>query len=377
MAGDLAVQADRLERWLSEEALPFWARTAIDYRGGWYEDLDLGGNPNADKIRRMRVQARQVYVYALADKMGWYPGKTIVRNTFKFMTEYGYGRDDRLGFIHLLSPDYEVHDPQRDFYDHAFYLLGCGWAYHATGDIAPLDMGETVLRFINDALASPEGGWREGVPDDTPRRQNPHMHFLEACMAWHDITGDPKWMDYAAQVYTQFEKHFFDQDNHIIREFFDEDWSIAKDEKGETAEPGHAAEWIWLLLLYEQRSGVDTSGYAQKLYDRLLTAGDGFQNDEEDVHGTPRRTTKRLWVQTELIKAHLAQAERGVDDAAERAAVTIDKFIDKYLRGDGTWCDQLNWAGQPDAKTIPVSTMYHIACMVYEAKRVAGRTTPS
>lgn len=371
MTSSLACQSERLDRWISDEALPFWARTAIDYRGGWYEDLDLGGSPNADKIRRMRVQARQIYVYALADKMGWYPGKPIVRNTFNFMCDYGLEPHGDPGFIHLLSPDYETENPLRDFYDHAFYLLGCGWAYHATGDLAPLETGENVLRFIDTALSSPEGGWRENPAGDTPRRQNPHMHFLEACMAWHDITDDPKWMDYAARIYTLFQKHFFDPEHHIIREFFDDDWTVAEGEKGETAEPGHAAEWIWLLLLYQKRSGVDTSDYAKKLYTKLLQAGEGFQNDEEDVHGNPRRTTKRLWVQTELIKAHLAQAERGVDGAAERAAKTTDQFIEKYLRGDGTWCDRLNWAAKPDAKTIPTSTLYHIACMVYEAGRVS------
>lgn len=370
MSDALQIQAARLRDWLCNSALPYWAHTAIDYRGGWYEDLALDGTPNADKVRRMRVQARQIYVYALADKMGWYPGKEIVKNTFEFMTEYGLELDDKLGFIHLMTPDYGIEDDLRDFYDHAFYLLGSGWAYHATGNPAALETGHKVADFIDAALASADGGWFEGLPDSTPRRQNPHMHFLEASMAWHDITGDPRWMRYADQVYALFEQYFFDPEHNIIREFFHDDWSRAKGGLGQTAEPGHAAEWIWLLWLYEQRSGKDTSAYASKLYERLLSNGDGFQNDEETVDGTPRRATKRLWVQTELIKAHLAQTARGTEGAAEMAASTIEKFMDVYLRDDGTWVDQIDKSGIPIAKTIPTSTFYHIACMIFEAHRL-------
>ena len=371
MSEALHIQATALRDWLCGSALPFWVRTAIDYRGGWYEDLALDGTPNADKIRRMRVQARQIYVYALADKMGWYPGKEIIRATFDFMTEYGLEVGDKPGFLHLLTADCGPEDESRDFYDHAFYLLGCGWAYHVTGDPKMLDTGHKVADFI-DTLASPEGGWREGIPENTPRRQNPHMHFLEASMTWHDITGDPRWMAYADQVYALFETHFFDPENHVIREFFEDDWSLAKGDLGDTAEPGHAAEWIWLLWLYEQRSGQDTYAYADKLYQRLLSFGDGFQNDEETPDGTPRRATKRLWVQTELIKAHLAQAARGVGGAADEAAKTIEDFMKVYLREDGTWIDQIDEDGAPIAKTIPVSTFYHIACMIFEAGDVTG-----
>ncbi len=368
----LQTQAKALRDWLCDAALPFWAQTAIDYRGGWYEDLALDGTPNADNIRRLRVQARQIYVYALADKMGWYPSKNIVQNTFDFMIKNGFEVDDKPGFIHLLTPECTVHDDRRDFYDHAFYLLGCGWAYHVTGDPAPMEIGQKIAGFIDSALASPDGGWSEGLPEQLPRRQNPHMHFLEAAMAWHDITGDPRWMDYAKQVYNLFTQHFFDTHSHVIREFFNEDWNLARGELGQTAEPGHAAEWIWLLSLYEKRTGVDTSHYASALYTRLLSAGHEFQNDEETADGTPRRTTKRLWVQTELIKAHLAQASRGDNNAVEWAVTTIEALMATYLRPDGTWIDQIDAAGQPIAKTIPTSSFYHIICMIYETCEAAN-----
>lgn len=369
---DLKSETQALLSWLTDAALPFWAKNAVDAEGGWYEHLDLSGAPNTDVIRRLRVQARQIYVYGLAGKMGWYSGKDTVQNTFDFMTAYGFEKGGQPGFIHLLTPDYQVHDPRRDLYDHAFYLFACAWMKNGTGDVRADEIQSKIISLM-DTLKSPHGGWSEGIPRKMPRRQNPHMHLFEAMMTWYDISGDEIWMKRAADIFTLFERHFFDPKYHIIREFFGSDWKISPGELGRTSEPGHLAEWIWLLWMYEARSGVDTSGYAAALYGNLLSKPGPFLNDEEDVFGNPRRETKRLWVQTEVIKAHLAQANRGAAGAASHAAHVIAAFREIYLRPDGTWMDQIDETGAPVASTIPVSTFYHIICMIYEAVTCKGR----
>lgn len=372
MSNPLAQQVLSLKTWLTDTALPVWAETAIDTRGGWYEHLALDGTPNRDVIRRLRVQARQIYVYALAEKMGWYPGRAIVENTFNFMCAQGLGQGGQPGFIHLLQPDYSVNDPRRDLYDHAFYLLAALWADRACDVAGARDIAQQMLAFIDAALASPHGGWVEGIPATQPRRQNPHMHVFEASLHGYDLTGDKAWLDRADKIYALFETHFFDHTHHIIREFFEDDWTIAKGSLGATVEPGHAAEWVWLLWMYETRRGIDTSEYADKLYTKFLQDRPGFLNDEEDISGEVRRDTKRLWVQTELIKAHLAQIERGAasPDAAVKA---IQSFRDTYLRDDGLWTDQIDSTGNPCAVTVPTSTFYHIICMIFEALRVSGQ----
>ena len=372
MTTALKREALGLKDWLCDTALPVWADTARDAQGGWYEHLALDGSPNTDVIRRLRVQARQIYVYALAHKMGWYDGRQVVETTFDFMLRHGFEPDGDPGFIHLLAPDYSVHNPKRDLYDHAFYLLSCLWADKACGVAKAHDMTAKVLKFIDDELASPLGGWLEGIPASIPRRQNPHMHLFEASLHGYDLTGDTAWLERADKIYALFEEYFFDPEHHIVREFFTVDWTIAESQSGATVEPGHAAEWIWLLWTYEQRRGVDTSDFAAKLYAKILERGDGFLNDEEDVSGDIRRATKRLWVQTELIKAHLAQAERGVTGADTSAAQTIAEFRHVYLREDGLWTDQIDADGTACATTVPTSTFYHIICMIFEALRVSN-----
>ena len=40
-----------------------------------------------------------------------------------------------------------------------------------------------------DTTRHPAGGWREGTVKPFPRRQNPHMHLLEASRAPYQATG--------------------------------------------------------------------------------------------------------------------------------------------------------------------------------------------
>ncbi len=380
----LRIEAKALRDWAVDKALPFWAETAIDPEGGFYEDLDLSARPNLNAVRRVRVQARQVYVYALATERGWFDGQDIAERTFDFMIDKGLSPDGNAGFVHLIHPDYSVKSDRRDFYDHAFYLLSCAWMHRVFKTPKALTLARDIRAMMQSKMSSPYGGWAECVPDGqhalTPRRQNPHMHFLEASMALYDATQDVTHLDDAKAVFHLFTKHFYDVEHVFIREFFTDSWTRLSGEKGGSAEPGHAAEWVWLLWEFEKRTGLSTERYAHALYATCIKP-DIFLNDEEFYDGTHIRKTKRLWVQTELIKAHLAQIERGVtlskeplentQLAKDMAAKAIAKFRTVYLNSNGTWIDQIDENGKPCAKTVPTSTFYHILCMISEAVRIS------
>ena len=378
MPAALQVQARALKDWLIEAALPYWEKHGIDNEGGFYEDLHLDGTPNIEAVRRVRVQSRQIFVYAKAANRGWYNGTASADNTFEFLEKYGYRRDGRLniasGYAHRIGADYSVTDGSRDFYDHAFHLLGAATlsalpkARYADDARARC---ETILGFVDVDLEAENEGWLEGSPASLPRRQNPHMHYFEACMALYQITGDARHMGPAHHIFQMFTRHFFDHDNSVISEFFNSDWTLADGELGQTAEPGHAVEWVWLLGQYEKLTGVSTAAYAAMLYEKAFIGAPIFLNDEEDKSGRPRRMTKRLWVQTEVIRAHLAMMERGHDAAEPQAVRAIKAFREHYLKDNGSWVDQLDAEGRPCAATIPVSTFYHIMGMITEAVDVS------
>ncbi len=360
----LILSSARLRDWCAMRALPYWAEHAQKTDGSWVEYLYLDGLPDLNAERRWRVLARQVYVYAKATSLGWYDGRDVAISTYEKMKSVGY--------VHRVSPDGEITNPMRDLYDHAFYVLAASSLYGLTQDTVYLDDAEEHFVWIDRTLAHPSGGWKESDQADlkAPRRQNPHMHLLEASLFLHDTTKDPKHLSYAKKVFTLFEAHFYDAGT--ISEFFEADWALETGAKGQTAEPGHAVEWIWLLGQYHKATDTDVTAYQSALYRTAQTGRGWFLNDEEDKSGDIRRETKRLWVQTEVIKAHLAMAERGVPGARDMAAAVIDALFPTYLTFEGQWNDQINARESNIATTIPTSTFYHILCMAAESERISA-----
>jgi len=186
--------------------------------------------------------------------------------------------------------------------------------------------------------------------------------LFEASLFLHGVTQNPNHLRYAQAVFPLFGTHFFD--SGTISEFFNADWTLKSGAEGQTSEPGHAVEWVWLLGQFANATGLNVRRYQSALYSKALRARDCFLNDEESKTGDTRRETKRLWVQTEVIKAHLAMAELKVPGSREMAAATIDALFPTYLTTEGLWNDQINACGANIARTIPVSTFYHILCMV-------------
>ncbi|PHS36796.1 MAG: mannose-6-phosphate isomerase [Robiginitomaculum sp.] len=365
-----------VRQWLKDKALPFWAKNAIDDAGGFCEELAYGGTPNWQAVRRLRVQARQVYAYSLAHELGWYAGQPIARRTMNFMLTKGFMPDGSAGFISLLNPDYSVKDPRRDLYDHAFYLLALAWQAKVGAGRAPLALADTILLFLDQNLIADNGGYLEGLPQGDPRnalrRQNPHMHMFEALMSLYDASGAEKYLHRAAQIFELFKQYFFDERTATITEYFHQDWRAARGKQGQSVEPGHMAEWVWLLGQYTRRTAIDTRPWANKLYQKLCGYDTLLLPDEMNKDGQVLRSTRRLWVQTEMVKAHLAQAENGETDSYRLAAAGIEMLASKYLRPDGTWLDALGENGLPVIGAIPTSTFYHIMCMVAESCRVSG-----
>ncbi len=360
---NLRRSAAHLRKWCIEKALPLWAARAQKSDGSWVEHLLLDGRPDLAAERRWRVLARQVYVYAKASELGWFDGRDIAVSTYQKMVETGY--------VHRVSAGGDITNDMRDLYDHAFYVLAASSLYGLTREQQYLYEAETLLKWIDTTLPHSAGGWRESdqVGRTAPRRQNPHMHLLEASLFLHSITGVEKHLEYAKKIFGLFESYFFD--DGTISEFFEADWALQSGSHGQTVEPGHAMEWVWLLGQYHKATGEDVSAYQSVLYNNTLRGRSWFLNDEENKVRDIRRESKRLWVQTEVIKAHLAMAEIGCPGARDMAAATIDALFPVYLTETGLWNDQINACDVNIAETIPVSTFYHILCMAAESERIA------
>jgi mannose-6-phosphate isomerase len=369
-----------LRGWAKETALPLWASVGFDERrGGFHERLGLDRRPDLACGRRTMVQARQIYVYAHAAVLGWHEdAATLALRGLDFLLSAYRGRDGLPGYAHLVAADGFVADSTRDTYDHAFVLLALAWLTRATGDAQLRPLIDEVLAVFDEHLADGSGAFRESLPPRLPRRQNPHMHMFEAMLALHETTGHPQALPRARRLLALLEERLIDAHTGTLGEFFDDDWRRAAGAAGDHIEPGHHAEWSWLLRRYQRIAGEAAAPLADSLMavaTRFAHPGSGLLIDEADRFGAVRKATRRCWPQTELAKAWLARHEAGDPDALEKAVRVLLGIQRDYLAGPfpGGWYDRVDAAGQPDVTFVPASAFYHLFGTIAEAERVLAQ----
>jgi mannose-6-phosphate isomerase len=260
--------------WLREAAWPRWLADGIDRpRGGFFEALALDGSGCTADYRRLRVAARQIFVFANAHRHGVAGAADAVRIGLAFLDAHAAHPDG--GYAWRFDLDYRIIDPTRDLYDHAFVLLALSSATAVIAKAALQPRAEALTEWITRAFVHPAGGFVESLPPALPRRQNPHMHLLEALLAAHEAFGGALFLRHAGALIALFHERIFDHATGTIPEFFDEDWNPQRNGGVFIVEPGHHCEWVWLLDWYQRLTGPDP---------RLLTIAERLQ-DFVDRHG--------------------------------------------------------------------------------------------
>jgi mannose/cellobiose epimerase-like protein (N-acyl-D-glucosamine 2-epimerase family) len=359
-----------------DHALPLWSGEGWDQaNGGFIEKLDIQGKADRAAPRRVRVQARQIYCFAKAAQAGWYPeGREIALKGLDYLLSKAKSPDGRPGFVHLLAPDGSAVNFMRDAYDHAFVMLALSAAYQLNNDAQIKREIEAMLAFLDTDLRSPHGGFIEGIPATLPRRQNPQMHLFEAMIAAFDATGDLVYQSRAGELFGLFVANLYDPRRQILGEYFEDDWSKIEPV---CVEPGHQAEWVWLLKGFERITNCPTGRQRAGLLASALRYREdatGCLLDEGSADGSIKKFTRRLWPQTEIAKAWLAQVEAGEQAAADEARNALVRLYRYYLCHPvkGGWYDQFDRDNRSLVDSIPASSFYHIVCAITEAERVLG-----
>ncbi len=364
------------KRWLATQAWPLWWANGADHvEGGFHEKLDALGQA-VGKPTRVRVQARQIYVYAQAGRFGWDgPWRDAMRHGADFMFAR-HSRPDGL-FRSAVS---DTDSGAIDIYDQAFALFALAQLYQ---------LGERPAEVMNRALAllhaldgrfkHPHGGYEESNPRSLPLRSNPHMHMLEALLAWVEIGVVEPFRQKAVQLVELACKHMIDPRTGAVGEFFDGDWCFASSPEGAVREPGHQFEWAYLLELSQRLLQVDLATER----DRLLQFGRQHGLDAKrnvavfsvDDQGRLADANARLWAQTEWLRACLVVAERA--SANEKAilwASALDAFkaVQNFLEGPapGLWYEWMNLDGTFRVEPSPASSLYHIVSAFSELLRI-------
>ncbi|MBB6255045.1 AGE family epimerase/isomerase [Nitrospirillum iridis] len=378
---DAAAVRGQLNTWLVEHAYPLWWEAGADrLHGGFHEKLGLDGKPTNDP-RRARVQARQVYAYSVAAKSGWNgPVREAAEHGLTFFLNH-YRRPDGL-FRTKVAPDGGCLDDTVVLYDQAFALFALAAAQGAAPENrVPEEMAVAVRQRLLDTLHHAQGGFEESHPRTLPLLSNPHMHMLEACLAWMEQGGDGGWRELAEEIVNLALTRFIDGQMGGLKEYFDGDWRPQAGTPGRIVEPGHQFEWAWLMLRWSALTGSQAAADAAW---RMIAIGEGPGVDRrrgvamnallDDM--TPHDPVARLWPQTERIKAAALAALATRDDAdrsegywamAAAGGRGLMTYFDTPVQG--LWRDRLNPDGSFVEEAAPASSFYHIVCAIQELDR--------
>jgi len=384
-----AVSGAQLRSWLGATLLPFWADSGFDaVHGAFVEKFEPDGAPSRDDDTRVRVQARQIFVFAHAAASGFSGvGLERAQSAFAFLDAHAWDRAAG-GWFHRLRYDGAPLDRAKDCYDHAFVLLALAALYRAGGESRVYERAVETADFLDAALGQTRGGAFDGYAEQQvaagaalplPRRQNPHMHLLEAFLALYEVSGEARWLERARRIHSLFLRHFY-QDRQLV-EFFDADWKKVAQGGRHLREPGHFFEWAWLLHRYATLTGDDSAADAMRpLYDRAW--GNGVDRDGAapfvvfealDPEGRVLAGgSKRLWPQCEAVKAALAVHERyGDAEALQRAQQLLGALFTTFAGLDrADWREQVDRDGNVIREGMPASSLYHLYLAVAEAVRV-------
>jgi mannose/cellobiose epimerase-like protein (N-acyl-D-glucosamine 2-epimerase family) len=378
-----ATPPSALPRFALKTLVPLCRDRFVDpVHGGFFEALSATHAPLV-RPKRLLVQCRLLYVLSHAALLGERGGAGAAEVGYAFLRATYQDRTHG-GFFFSATPEGAALDRSKDFYAHAFVLYALAWLHRAFAAPGAVELAGATLDLLHARLAAPHGGFWDGASEDWQphtalRRQNPHMHLLEALLAWHAATGEERWLNEARALVRLFETRFFDPATGTLGEFFGPDWR-AHPAQGHVVEPGHHFEWVWLLHRWRAQSGeaggeTGMAAAAEALYATALRHG--FDPEHGGIHdqihrtGAPLATTRRIWPLTEAIKAHLARIEAGEAVAAGEPGRSIDALFATFLRPGG-WIETCTREGAPTRTELPGSTPYHVFLAAAETARVLG-----
>ena len=350
---------EALYDWLRACAWPLWLRHGVDWRAGAFHDsLTLDGYHATETFRRLRVLARQIYVFSQAHHHGVERADEAVRIGLDYL--FHHALQDDGGYAWRFALDGTVIDDRRDLYDHAFVLLALSAAASMGASDSMRAQALALDHFINTQLLHSQVGYLEQMPPLLPRRQNPHMHLLEAYLAAATQFQETLFLARAEALIKLFVGHLFCSKEDLLPEYFNDNLEPLRVDGRFAWEPGHHCEWIWLLDWYERLSGTDVlAPLREALWQRVVTAGinqqDGGVINEVWSDGKPKDTDQRLWPQTERLKA--AWLMRTSMPLALAPGVEV---LQGFLREDGLWQERRGADPLIKNTVAPASSLYHL-----------------
>ncbi len=391
---------EELAAWLQAQALPFWDEHGVDRgSGGFFEeiihDVKTRRCEGIGRVRRGRVVARQIYVFDVGRRLGWTSSRS---SPVQHGCGYLFSRLHQGSGSFLTAVDHATNESRAPFnlYEYAFYLFALARVDSNSAEHFPVaQTAASCLDQLRRGWAKSNGGFEETDPPSLPLKSNPHMHLLEAALAWIEVTDGSSqrpWIGLAREIVGLCLNHFMERDTGAIREYFDFDWRPAAGEAGRIVEPGHQFEWAWLLLLWASSSHSTSAerSACRDAAEKLVAIGERWGVDPvrevaineiwDDM--TVKDPAAKLWPQTERLKAWCAMLQYASGAAAAefaaRKIIAAAHGLSKYLLREpvGLWHEVLSADGTFASGPSKASSFYHIVCAIDVLRQTVAACHP-
>jgi mannose-6-phosphate isomerase len=367
----LAEAYGRLRRWLFEDALPIWQAKGADPAGGYHDRLNQDGTP-APGPKRLRVQARQAHVYAIAARLGWQgPAEAACRHGLDFVL----GRRQASDGFYRIDPSRPPAplDGMGELYDQAFVLLALASGQGLFGG-GHYEAAAQALRESLATCALPCGGFSEAPGFTEPLFANPNMHLYEACQAWVEVSFDPDWRSATMSLTKLALDRLIDPRSGVLYESYDAEWRAPAQVGEQVVWPGHLYEWAWLLMNCPQGGPAGLAAALRLIEVAERTGVDPARGVAIFALGgdlAPADRGARLWSQTERLRACLRAAALTKNAALWRAGLDASRALEAFLDvpTPGLWRDWMDEAGRFREEPAPASSLYHIVGAIAELAR--------
>ena len=357
-----------MRRWLLDAAFPLWWQVGADHAGGGcHERIDFEGRPVL-LPRRSRVAARQVFCYCEAGRLGWQgPWREAAAHALLSLSERFIHADGTVKAA--LAQEASPVDERFDLYNQAFALLAYACAHQMIDPSGRWRrLAYALIETLDRDYTNPGGGFREDRSGEQPLRANPHMHLLEAALAWLPIDPDPVWPRLADAIANLCLDRLMERESGALRERFDASWMPLPGPEGQLVEPGHHYEWAFLLDRWARLTGRERPSAVAKLIAFSDRHGvDRSRNVAVNVimsDGRIHDPVARLWPQTERLRAYIIGHHGEGDARLQDAIMTLWRYLDAPL--SGLWYENQSPNGQFVVEAAPATSLYHIVGAVAE-----------
>ena len=361
------------KNWLSQKALPLWTGIGFEEKTGCFiESITFEGQALTNADRRAMVQCRQIYSVCEGAKLGlidhYKAAALIKKNTDLLISKY---KLPSKGYAQTINANLEISNNSIELYTQAFVIFGLAQAYALLKTENLKTEALSLLEYLNSQRRNNEGGYTEIKSGQTLFQSNPHMHLLEAALAWVAVDDSPEWKKLSKELKDLCLNHFIDKETNLLAEHFSKPWQPMKEENGFIFEPGHHYEWSWLFLEYSRLMNENLEPVSKILFDQAeknsLIENGTIAVDEVWSNLKINKSTARFWPQGERIKAavSLGKLEKNTEKKAEyyKSADLAFEGLYAYVQTPvaglsyDSKLENGNFKQEPAAKA---SSLYHI-----------------